>query len=267
MRVRGFEAAAACVVASLLIIAGGGPVAAARDTFDRAVSLSASKLEVEEGDRFALAARIASAGKARRVTLQQRFVPAYGDPYWEPVKSVKVLGRSLVKFKRVATALNQERFRVSVTYRTGKPVTSRPVAVKIWRWISLWEYAPYYSTSGASFGETTLNGQRYRAWGAAAYSDARSWEARFTPGRHCDAFRGVLGVADISTDGSSGEIDFTADDLTVYESPTLTPGMDVRVQVPLASPYRFGIRAANDSPEGAKSWPVIGDPAFRCTGV
>lgn len=267
MRVRRFETAAASVIAWLLIIGGAGPVAAERVAFDRAISLSGSGLEVEEGDRFALAARIASPGKARRVTLQQRYVPAYGDPYWEPVRSVKVLGRSVVKFKRVASALNKERFRASVTYRTGKPVTSKPVAVKVWRWVSLWEYDPYYSTSGAIFGETTLNGQRYRGWGAATYSDARSWEARFTPGRNCSAFRGVLGVADISTDGSSGAITFTADDVTVYESQVLTPGMEVRVEVPLASPYRFGIRTANTSPEGARSWPVIGDPAFLCNGV
>lgn len=269
MRVRGFGVAVASLVAAL--VAGGtmpvSAVAAEGTTFKRAVSLSGSASEVEEGDRFTLAARIASPRKARRVTLQQWYVPSYGDPSWQPVKSVKVADRSRVRFKRVATGLNSERFRATVTYRTGRAVTSKPFAVKVWRWIPLWEYTPYYATSGAIFGETMLNGQRYKGWGAATYSDARAWEARFTPGRHCTAFRGVLGVADISADGSSGSIAFTAEDVTVYESPVLTPGMDITVEVPLASPYRFGIQAADTSPEDVQSWPVIGDPAFLCTGV
>jgi hypothetical protein len=194
-------------------------------------------------------------------------VPLYGDASWEAVRSVKVGGRSRVVFKRIATGLNQERFRATVTYITGKPVTSRPVSVKVWRWIPLSEYTPYYETSGASFGEAMLNGTRYKAWGAASYSHVGAWESRFTPGRHCMAFRGVLGVADISGDGSSGSIRFTADDVMVYESPTLTPGMDVPVEVALASPYRFGLQAFDTSPEGVESWPVIGEPAFLCTGV
>jgi hypothetical protein len=76
-----------------------------------------------------------------------------------------------------------------------------------------------------------------------------------------------LGIADISEDGSSGSIAFTADDVSVYESPVLTPGMDVPVNVRLSAPYRFGVQAANTSPEGVKAWPVIGDPALLCTGV
>lgn len=269
MRVRGFGVAVASLVAALLTGSTAPAPAVATDgtTFKRAVTLSRSAVHVEEGDRFTVSARIASPRKARRVILQQWYVPSYGDPSWQPVKSVRVADRSRVRFKRVATGLNSERFRARVTYRTGRPVASKPVAVKVWRWIPLWEYSPYYSTSGAIFGETTLNGQRYKGWGAAAYSDAGAWESRFTPGRHCTAFRGVLGVADISADGSSGSIAFTADDVTVYESPVLTPGMDVSVEVSLTKPYRFGIQAANTSPEDVKSWPVIGDPAFLCTGV
>jgi hypothetical protein len=167
----------------------------------------------------------------------------------------------------VAIGPNRERFRARVTYAVGKPAVSKPVRVIVWRWIPLSDYAPYYSTSGAQFGEATLNGRRYKAWGASAFSSARSWEARFTPGRHCKAFRGVLAVADISEDGSSGTIAFTADDVPVYSSPVLTPGMDVSVNVRLSAPYRFGIQAANTSAEGVKSWPVIGDPALLCTGV
>ena len=267
MRYRGFGVAVASLLTALVAGSTAPATAAERATFKRAVTASVSATKTVEGDRFTVAAHIASPRKARRITLQQWYVPAYGDASWQPVKSVKVAGRSRVKFKRVATGANRERFRARVTYVTGKPVTSRPVRVVVWRWIPLSEYAPYYATSGAMFGEATLNGRRYKAWGASASSTGRTWEARFTPGRHCKAFRGVLGVADISEDGSSGAIAFTADDVTVYESPVLTPGMDVPVEVPLAAPYRFGIQAMNSSAEGVQSWPVIGDPALLCTGV
>lgn len=78
---------------------------------------------------------------------------------------------------------------------------------------------------------------------------------------------GILGVDDQSDDGSSGAIAITADDVSIYESPALTPGMSVKIQVPLALPYRFGLRATDTSPDGVDAYPVIGDPALLCTGI
>ena len=156
---------------------------------------------------------------------------------------------------------------MSVTY-AGKraAVASKPISVTVWRWIPLRDYEPYYSAGYPAFGQVSLNGRRYDGWGA-RYVHAGSWEARFTPGRHCNAFRGVLGLSDNSDDGSSGTIGFTADDSLIYGSPPLTPGMEFPVEVPLAKPYRFGIQLADTSPDKIESWPVIGDPAFLCTGV
>lgn len=256
---------ASAVVAGLLLAAAPMTAEASRPT--RAVSISSAKHQVTEGTQYSLATRIASPRAARRVTLQQWYVPAFGAPTWRPVKLAKIRGRSRVTFRWIAEGLNSERFRALVTYRTGKPAVSKPVTIKVWRWIPLSDYTPYYATSGAIFGETTLNGRRYRGWGAAYYSKVGAWEARFTPGRHCKAFRGVLGVGDISADGSSGSISFTADDQSVYSSPALTPGMDLPVTLNLAMPYRFGIQAYDTSSEGIDAWPVIGDPEFLCTGV
>jgi hypothetical protein len=201
-------------------------------------------------------------------------VSIYGPAAWEKVKTVKVSGRSKVSFKRVATNENNERYRVLVTYRnTAKPVVSNAVRVTIWRWIPLSEYAPYYSTGGTGFVTTTINGVAYTGWGVATYSHTGTWESRFTPGRHCKTFKAVLGVADISADGSSGVITFTADDTQVYASPDLTPGMSIPVTVELAKPYRFGIQLLDTTPGGTtgrdavESWPVLGAPAFLCTGV
>lgn len=251
----------------LLFMAGSVVDGAAAATFKRMVTVAPSRHQVVEGDRYTVMARIASPRNAKRLTLQQWTVPAYGTPTWESVRSVAVNGRSRVTFRRVATGLNSERFRARVTYSLGEPAVSQPVTVKVWRWIPLSNYPPYYATSGAIFGETTLNGQRYKGWGAATYSHVGAWEARFTAGRHCKAFQGVLGVADISADGSSGSISLAADEQTIYTSATLTPGMDVRVKLPLSLPYRFGIQAYDTSPDGVEAWPVIGDPELLCTGI
>ena len=90
---------------------------------------------------------------------------------------------------------------------------------------------------------------------------------RFTPGRNCRSFRAVLGLADISADHSSGQIKITADDATIYESPTLVPGMDAPMEIALATPYRVGFQFFNTSDEGLRSWPILGEPALLCSGV
>lgn len=229
---------------------------------------------VNEGDRLTLRAIVRSPVRATRVTLQKSRISILGDPIWDPVKAARVRGRGKVAFKVVATGQNSERYRVAVAYKKAKRVlVSKPVAVTIWRWIPLRAYAPYYETGGAGFGTLSINGHVYNGWGAAAYSHFGSWEARFTPGRHCTSFKAVLGVGDISGDGSSGLIAFSADDAPVYTSPALTPGMSVPVTVSLANPYRFGIQLSDTTPGGTsgrddvESWPVLGEPAFLCTGV
>lgn len=228
--------------------------------------LKSSPKQVEEGDRFTLTATIRSPRKATRVTLEQWYVPPYfGTPRWETAKSLRVRGKKKVKFRTVAT--NIERYRVAVAYQeTTKLAVSQPVGVTVWRWIPLSKYAPYYETHGIIFGQTSINGHAYAGIGAAYYSHAGAWEARFTPGRRCKAFRGVIGLDDISDDGSSGTVTLTGDDAPVYSSPVLTPGMAVPVTVPLDDPYRFGVQLFDTSPEDTESWPAIGEPALLCHG-
>lgn len=251
-----------------------GPEAAR--SFTRGAIVRASAREVEEGDRLKLTAVIKSPARAGKVTLQKWHVPLYYDePTWEPVRTLGVRGKRKVRFGVVATGLNTERYRAVVSYTNAKPAKSKPVAVTVWRWIPLSEYTPYYEAEpyAAGFGTTHINGQTYSGWGPRAHSHTGTWESRFTSGRHCKAFRSVLGVADISHDGSSGLIRFTGDDAVVYESPTLTPGMNVAINVALLEPYRFGIQVFDTTPGGTtgrdavEAWPVIGDPALLCTGV
>ncbi len=257
------------VVSAALLSATLLPVTTAdasphRGDAKRGVKLKASSTEVEEGDRLKLTAKVKGTG-ATRVTLQKHSITVFGDPEWVDVKSKAVTSKKRVKFRVVATGENSERYRASVAYRDGRSVRSKPVTVTVWRWIALSRYAPYYETPGAYFSAVAINGHTYN--GYYTYSSATSWEARFTAGRSCKAFRAVLGVQDKSGDGSSGTIKLTADDAVVYESPVLTPGMDLTVTQALALPYRFGIQLFDTSPDGTKAWPALGEPALLCTGV
>jgi hypothetical protein len=239
--------------------------------------LSSSTNEVTEGDRLTLTAGVKAPRRATRATLQKWTKAQYASTAsWEVVRTVEVRGRSKIRFKTVVADENTERYRVSVAYQdTAKPLKSRAVKIQVWRWIPLNEYRPYYEAQAyaAGFGSTTIAGHAYSGWGAATYSHTGTWESRFTPGRHCKAFKAVLGVADISGDGSSGLITLTADDIQIYTSPTLTPGMSVPVTIDLAQPYRFGIQLFDTTPGGTtgrdavESWPVLGEPAFLCSGV
>lgn len=282
------------VAASLLMSASAGAVSASASphanadsvaqqapvgpaSVHRGATLASSAKQVTEGDRYTLTATIKATRQASKVTLQKYHPSLYGwdDPSWEPVKTVKVRDRSKVKFGAVATGLNTERYRAVVSYKTARPFISKPANITVWRWIPLSDYDPYYESEPYSmtFGTTTINGQAYNGWGPYTYSHTGTWEARFTPGRHCTSFRAVVGLADISADESTGAINFTADDTVIYQSPTLTPGMSLPVTVPLAEPYRFGIQLFDTTPGGTtgrdavESWPVIGDPALLCTGV
>ncbi|NHC25079.1 hypothetical protein G6553_18080 [Nocardioides sp. IC4_145] len=239
---------------------------AAKPALSRGVMLVGSSREVNEGDRYRLTATIKSPARAGNLTLQKLDVPLYyGEPSWEDVKTVGVRGRRQITFKAIATALNVERYRAVVSYKEAKTVKSRPSSTKVWRWTPLREYTPYYETSGLLFSNFTINGFRYSGWGP--YTRAAAWEARFTPGRHCKALRGILGLSDSSADGSSGVVSVTADDVPVFQSSSLAPGMDEPVMVPLPLPYRTGLQLVNTSPEGLNAWPAVGDPALLCSGV
>jgi hypothetical protein len=145
--------------------------------------------------------------------------------------------------------------------------------VTIWRWIPLSDYDPYYETGGTTFGTFGINGRIYEGWGPLLHSHVGYWEASFTPGRHCAAFRGLVGLDDDSDDASSGTVAITPDDVQIYESQPLAPGTELPVTVPLANPYRLGVILTDTTPGGTdghddiESYPSIGDPTLLCTGT
>lgn len=230
------------------------------------VVLTSPRREVEEGDRLRLTAKVKKPRRAKRAVLQLWTVPIYyGSPSWETVRTARVK-RKRVRFNVVVTSLNTARYRVVVP-QGRRMMKSRPVSIKVWRWIELREFASYYSTNVTGVSEKLINGSRHRAWGPQYAISNVSWESRYTPGRNCKAFSGVAGLWDASADGSSGVIVLHADDDEIYRSKQLTPGVEVRFQVPLARPYRLALQAFNTSAEDLDAWPLIGDPSLLCTGV
>lgn len=275
---------AAGVALSLVLLAPSGVASAASEVTEASTSrvskpkvkAAVSAKEAVEGDRLTVKATVGSQKQAMRATLYEWTVPAYfGTASWEPVKSVSVRGRGKVKFKAVAGAADSERFRVGVTYRAAKEVFSKPVSVKVWRWVPLSDISTYYSSSSLflSFTTVSINGLAQKAWGPVTYGQDRSWEQRFTPGRRCKSFRALLGLSDLSGDGTSGVIKLTADDQVIYESPALAPGMTVPVAVPLSLPYRFGLQSFDTTPlaptdqKAVRGWPMVGEPELLCSGV
>ena len=248
--------------------------AVANSRFTTGAVLSASKRQLVEGERYTLTATIKSPNRASKATLQKWYVPAYGDPTWQSVKTSKVRGQRKTTFRAIAVEEDAERYRLLVAYKRVKTVSSPAISVTVWRWIPLSDYAPYYQSEyNMGFGTATINGQAYSGWGPRTYSHTGTWEGRFTPGRHCRSFKGVLGVSDVSADGSSGRISVTADDAIVYESAELSPGMELPVTIAIARPYRIGLQFFDTTPgattgrDEIEAWPVIGGPALLCTGV
>jgi hypothetical protein len=221
-----------------------------------------------EGDRFAVMVKVGAASRAVRLELQKQSVDIFGSTEWTPIKSVKVAGKSSHRLASVADELNADRFRAVVRYIDGSHVASRPAAVRVWHWYDLGEFDSYYSTGGVmnySFLQFAMNGDAYRGWYTTGELD--SWEARYTPGRNCKAFRGVFGVTDDSSDGSSADFTLITDEAdTVYQSPALVPGQTETVEVKLPMPYRLSIQAHDTSTDGAFSYPAIGTAQFLCTG-
>jgi hypothetical protein len=200
--------------------------------------------------------------------LQKQTLDIYRNLVWTKVKSVKVAGKASYRFTSIASELNTDRFRATVRYADGSQVTSKAARVTVWHWSELSWFQPYYETaniSAGSYSQFNMNGDEYVGW--YTWGAHEMWESRYTPGRNCKAFRGVFGVRDESSDGSSGTFTLIADETKiVYESPTLTPGMVEPVEIKIPTPYRFAVQARDTSPEGAYSGPAIGNPQFLCTG-
>lgn len=172
----GLTVALLCLVASMSAASGGAASTrqgtarpdAERAGITRGATLNTSAKQVDEGNRYTLAATIMSPRHALKLTLQKFKPSLYGwdDPAWEAQKTVGVKGRSKVNLGVVAVNENNERYRVVVTYKKAKPITSKPVSITVWRWIPMSDYDPYYDTGGTGFGTTTINGQAYTGWGA-----------------------------------------------------------------------------------------------------
>lgn len=254
-----------------VLVCAGAPASAtweARASTQTAlgVTVVTAPADVTQGDKYDVVVRVASPRRARTVQIQTQTTDIFGAVQWTFLKSVRVAGQAKRSVPLVATGVGRQRFRALVTYRDAKPATSRPFGTTVWQWTVLSRIPSYYSTggvadySGAQFG---MNGDQYVGW--FTHYDYGMWEARYTPGRNCKAFRGVFGVTDDSSDGSSGEFTLLTDETdVVYQSPSLVPGAVETVQLELANPYRFAIQARDTSPDGLAAYPAIGNPEFLC---
>lgn len=265
-----FRHASAVVIAAALLTTGLATSAAhATTSYTRASWIISTPKNVNEGTRIAVRVKVASPHKATKVRLQERQQDVLGNYSWVTIRSRAVSGVARHTFKVVATAENVEKYRSQVSYRTGRPATSKVAAVRVWRWIPVLNYRPYYETNGvlaSPYSSFNISGNQYLGW--KTYGSYPSWESRYTPGRHCKAFSGILGVTDDSADGSTATISLGTDASgTIYTSATLSPGMQTKVKIPLSLPYRFIIHADRTSGSGTAVFPGIGDPEFLCTGV
>jgi hypothetical protein len=205
---------------------------------------------------------------AKRILLQRYVVDALGNGDWTTVEKAKVKHRKKHDFAAIAGEGDTERFRARVLYPDSRPLMSKPITATVWHWTDFFDFTAYYVTPGvdsSKYLSFTMNGRVYR--GMYTRSSGPSWELRFTPGRHCKAFRGELGVTDKSADGSSAAIQLLADDVTVLASGPLTPGMTQPFNLDLATPYRLAIQAQNTSPADQSAYPAIGIPELLCTGL
>jgi hypothetical protein len=265
------------VAATLSIVVGASPILGAAnvaamesETISAArslagVSIAHAPSDVMEGDRFKVKVRVGSPVKAKTLVLQQRVVDILGNTSWTSLKSRKVASKARHTFKLVATGVDTQRFRALVVYRGAGKVRSAARGVTVWAWTDLGRIPHYYATSGVNheYFQFGLAGTQYRGW--LTMGGYGSWETRFTPGRHCKAFRGVVGVTDQSADGSSGQVTLLANETAiVYQSPVLTPGAAHGFEIALSAPYRFAIQGRNLSPDGVRSYPAIGTPQFLC---
>jgi hypothetical protein len=262
--------AAVCATAFALSIGPTAPSASAGEGSDRVKKPKVAVTvpdNLVEGDRYVVAVDVARTKGAKRILLQRLTTDVYGDKSWETVKSAKVKGKKHHTFGAVAGGDDMERYRARVMYAEAKPAMSKPASATVWHWVALTNFADYYQTVGIfEHGSGTINGTQRN--GLFTYGSTSTWEIRYTVGRHCRAFRGVLGVGDNSADGSSAVISLVADETSpVLTSTTLTPGMDQPVHVDLAMPYRLSVQMQKTSPADQAAYPAIGSPELLCTGL
>lgn len=220
-----------------------------------------------EGDRYEVTVKVPRAATAVRARLQRWTKDVLGNAAWVTVAVRKVRGKARQAFRAVAGEADSDRYRARVEYATGKPVMSTPDSVTVWHWVSMMEFDAYSSSNGvvsSPYAQFVMNGTAYPG-GWYTSGSWPSWDLRFTPGRHCRAFRGVVGVTDRSADGSAGAFQLVADDAPVYASPVLSPGTTHPFEVELATPYRLYLQAQRLSTQAA--YPAVGYPELLCTGL
>ena len=254
------------IVPGLLAAAVPSPPATSAES---AVTIVRAPDTAVEGDQLSFRLKVRGVDRAKRVFLQERSTSLYGDPEWVTVRGRKVAGSSRHDFTATADGIDTESYRAVVTYQNGRVEASKPVTVKVWRWVPLVTFSSYYETYGISsnpYSQFDMNGKRYVGW--YSYGSYAFWEARYTPGRNCRAFRAELGVRDESQDGSSGSISLlTEDGVPLFTSEALTPGMVQPIEIAMDRPYRFWVQATDTSPDELWALPAMGDPAFLCRGL
>ncbi len=262
------------VAATALILAALPAISAASDTATPVaerpgrpkVTLTVPS-NVVEGDRFTVEVKVAQTDGAKVVQLEQQ-VLVHDNVTWQTVGKSKARSKKKYQFQAAGGELDTAMFRAKVSYREGKPAKSAPTGAIVWHWLKLGAFEPYANTSGVNdsgISPFTLNGLSVYGWFTTG--SFKSWESRFTLGRHCQAIRGIAGVRDESADGSSAVVRLLADDVPVYTSPSLTPGTSQPFQVALALPFRLTIQAQNTSSASRTAYPALGAPELLCTGL
>ena len=211
---------------------------------------------VVEGERFKVRVRLTRTAEAKRITLERQYVDVFDDKSWETVKSVAAEAQAMHVFKTIADESSTGRFRARVTYRDGNRSRPSPLAPRCG--VGRRSTPSARTTARPACGPPeprsfAMNGTEYKGW--TTYATAPTWEERFTVGRHCKELRGDFGVEDDSDDGTSAITAIVADDVPVFTSGSLTPGMVQRASINLDRPYRLAIRATNTSPSDLEVFP------------
>jgi hypothetical protein len=256
------------LLAAALLAAGAPGLAPADAAPARAKAPKAhvsAPSSVVEGDRYVVT--IKAPRSADRVLLQHQVTDVLGNATWEVVKRFKVRGHTKLSYRAVAGTAETDVYRAQVVSQGRRPSMSKAARTTVWHWTSLLKFATYDRTPGSYDFMTSfaMNGVQRSGW--FAYLGYSSYSTGWTVGRHCTAFRADAGVTDKTKPGASATIQLTADDVPVFTSGPLTPGMTQRVELPLASPYRLAVQAQDTSPEGLQGYPALGSPELLCTGL
>ena len=229
-----------------------------------------------EGARFAVTVSVPTSRQA--TTIQLQFHDQHDYDYqstlaWTNKATMRVKGRRQVTFHLHADQAHEAWFRGVVTYRgANRPAASSAVRVNYQHWFPLSAFDRYYSAGSAidllSF---SMAGSAWNGW----YANGSAGESRYTLGGGCVRFRGAVGVTDSSSDGATGVVTLATiapggTSTPLYTSPDLVAGQTVRVDLPLAKPYRFSIAgqdttpAVTDGSRQPRAYAALGDPEFLC---